>query len=374
MRSFTLFHIFYASNRYLKFLLLSFIFFFNYTTVNAQKYTESFNIAPPFTTYPGVPSWNQTATITLGGIAYELVNGGNGGWAHQTTGGFSNTANLLYSTAATTGVTIQRKDKAEFQFYGVWLKYTNVNNSAYLPPYLSVTYNGSTLPMETYAKNTTVVLDKNVRVTSVTLFFSGLLNLNLDNVIVGPALAPLPVTYSSVKAYRLNSGIQVNWNVATESGVDHYEIEKSPDGQQFVNVKSISPKNNSYSAANYLWFDANVSGENHYYRIKAVFNTGSSTYSRVVNAGIAKNNESISVHPNPVRGNTINLQINNQPKGIYLISLYNNSGQQLFHKTFEHTGGSASQALDINNSFIKGIYQLKVSGPSRIYTQKVVKN
>ncbi|MBD0260645.1 MAG: hypothetical protein ICV83_33420, partial [Cytophagales bacterium] len=153
----------------------------------AQQYTADFTAAPTLIDYPGVPFWKQTAEVTLGGTVYHIVNGGNGGWQHVTSGGNGNSASILYSTAATTSVTIRRQDNAPFTFNGAWLRYTNSTDPTfYPPPYLTVSYVGAApaVPAETYLGNTTVTLIKNLTVTAVTFSFSGLLDLYFDNLIV----------------------------------------------------------------------------------------------------------------------------------------------------------------------------------------------
>ncbi|MGN6532766.1 MAG: hypothetical protein ACTHK0_13575, partial [Ginsengibacter sp.] len=195
--------------------------------------TEHFTTAPTLIDWPGVPSWKQIAEVTIDGVVYQLENGGNGGWAFVGNGGYGNTSNIAYSTAATTNVTIKRKDSKPFNFYGVWLKYTNSTTLPYYPPpYLKVTYTGSTTAEETYGANTTVTLSKSsgVAVTSVNLNFTGLINLNLDELIVGPAAVPAPVitgnppnrtvclNNNTTFSITANDATSYQWQVNTGSG------------------------------------------------------------------------------------------------------------------------------------------------------------
>ncbi len=167
----------------------------------AQQYTADFTAAPTLIDYPGVPSWKQTAEVTLGGTVYQVSNGGNGGWQHMTTGGNGNSGSIFYSTAATVSVTIKRKDNAPFIFNGAWLRYTNSTNAAfYPPPYLTVTYVGAipATSTETYADNTTIVLSKNVTVSHVIFSFSGLFDLYFDDLIVSAAAPTLATVGTNV--------------------------------------------------------------------------------------------------------------------------------------------------------------------------------
>ncbi|WP_232835141.1 MBG domain-containing protein, partial [Pleomorphovibrio marinus] len=168
--------------------------------------------------HPSVPSWKTTAEVTIGGVVYVLTNGGNGGWAFSSSGGFNNSSCLHYSTAATTSVNIRRKDGERFQFYGVWLKYTNSNHSAYTPPYLTVNYIGSSTSSETYGRNTTVNLSKDENVTSVSLMFSGLFELYLDNLIVGPAKASAPSVNTSDASNVAGTMAILGGNVTNDGG------------------------------------------------------------------------------------------------------------------------------------------------------------
>ena len=72
------------------------------------------------------------------------------------------------------------------------------------------------------------------------------------------------------------------------------------------------------------------------------------------------NISSVNVYPNPVVGNTIQLQLNNMDKGIYSITLTNQAGQIAYYKQFNHDGSTNVQTLDIGGKLIKGTYVLKV--------------
>ncbi|CAD5267481.1 MBG domain-containing protein [Imperialibacter sp. 75] len=179
--------------------------------------TESFASSPTLISHPSVPSWKTSAEVTIGGVVYELLNGGNGGWAFSGSGGVSNSSSLFYSTAATSSITIKRKDGARFQFYGVWLKYKNFT-SGYTAPWLTANYNGSGVSSDTYGSNTTVTISKNLNVTTVTLMFSGLWELNFDNLIVGPAIASLPTVTTTAADLIGGTYASLGGNVTSDGG------------------------------------------------------------------------------------------------------------------------------------------------------------
>ncbi|MDM1551662.1 MBG domain-containing protein [Empedobacter falsenii] len=209
--------------------IIVFLFFVNIKAEGQTVY--SFPTTPTWIPYPGVPSWIQTAEVTIDGVVYQISNAGNGSWEHKSTGGNSTSTSLYFATAADMIITIKRKDGQRFQFYDVWLKYTNIMGGLYQPPWLEVTYSGSSKPNETYGANTTTHLtNKNVSVTEVRLKYSGLLELNLDDLKVGPAL---PEANSAPTNITLSKN-DVNENVAAGTAIGTLSTTDPDAGDTFT--------------------------------------------------------------------------------------------------------------------------------------------
>ena len=182
----------------------------------------------------------------------------------------------------------------------------------------------------------------------------------------------LPLSYTTVKAYQQNTGIQVEWNIATENNIDHYEVEKSANGNDFKKLSTATAKDNNNVAAGYTWFDANPFNGNNFYRIKAVDKSGHVKYSEVVVVKVGNGRADIVIYPNPVKEGTLNIQLNNEPQGTYIIQLFNSLGQQLLTKTIVHAGGSAAQTIKLSSTVSKGIYQLQVTNGETKKTQQII--
>lgn len=185
--------------------------------------------------------------------------------------------------------------------------------------------------------------------------------------------APLPVTITNVAAYQKNTNIAVDWKVANEMNMLKYDVEKSIDGTTFTTVATINVTG-TYNAANsYNWLDENAVQGNNFYRIKSYDNNGEVKYSSIVKVTIGQKEGSFSIYPNPITGNVINLQINNQPAGNYHVRLTNNIGQVLYVSSFNNNGGSNSQSLNTGSKLPVGIYQLEIIGQDNNHnTQKVI--
>lgn len=181
--------------------------------------------------------------------------------------------------------------------------------------------------------------------------------------IVFKAASPLPVTFSVVKAYQADKNISVEWKVEAEKNVKQYVIEKSVNGQEFSSATTVAAKNNNNSAANYYWIDINPVLKNNYYRIKSIGEDEVVRYSNIVKVFIGSANSGISVYPNPVVNGVINLQLTNQPKGIYDLKLLNKAGQVVQISQVSHSDGNGTETLQINKALPHGSYQLQVTRP-----------
>ena len=173
-------------------------------------------------------------------------------------------------------------------------------------------------------------------------------------------MSALPITITSVTAAAKGIDNRVQWTVANESGIKEYEIEKSADGNQFNQIQVVKAVNSV--KGNYEVTDKNVNSGTNYYRIKIVSVDGKETYTQVVKVINRKQQGTISVYPNPINGDVIHLQLNNQPSGIYKIKLYNSAGQVLISKNISHSEGSSEEDIKCDN-LPKGIYQLKIMKP-----------
>ncbi len=182
----------------------------------------------------------------------------------------------------------------------------------------------------------------------------------------------LPVTLTDVRAYQKEKGIKIDWSSLTEINIGSYEVEKSIIGQHFEKVANVQPKGNNAVAQSYTWFDANVNQGNNFYRIKVTEKSRAVKYSQVVKVDISKGSSSITVFPNPVKGNVIGLQMSNLDRGNYTISLYSNSAQKFYSGIIEHRGGSATYSLPTGRQISKGIYSLHINNGETVINRMVI--
>ena len=227
--------------------------------------------------------------------------------------------------------------------YQLVIDATNYSNG--LSPYLVDSYKGTRSSLTNGVNTISFAVDAAISATYTNRFS-----------IVFDA-GTLPVNSIAASASLNNKIATISWNTVGEKNVSHYVVEKSTDAKSFATIGQSTAKNTA--TANYSTTDNTVTATT-YYRIKAVSNTGVSSYSNVAKLSSINSQLSISLYPNPLKGKTLNVSIDNASTGKYTVSIYNALGQSVSVQTISHTGGSASHALTISNRLASGVYNVAI--------------
>jgi len=93
---------------------------------------------------------------------------------------------------------------------------------------------------------------------------------------------------------------------------------------------------------------------------------------KVINVETKLDSPKVTIYPNPVTGNTMNLNITGYvEKGPIELKIFNILGKMVYHQTFTLTG--SEQTIDCS-SLPKGIYLLKLYGSNEYNTYKIIKD
>lgn len=96
------------------------------------------------------------------------------------------------------------------------------------------------------------------------------------------ANSPLPVEWINFRAeWENNTGVSLRWQVAAESGVSHYEVQRSLNGVHFQTIARIEPAGNAASYAHSDRALPYTSQGGYWYRIRAVDYDGTASYTQV---------------------------------------------------------------------------------------------
>ncbi len=160
----------------------------------------------------------------------------------------------------------------------------------------------------------------------------------------------LPVNKINLFAVENRKDIIINWTAISNAQV-FYEIEKSLDGITFNRIgKTLS---NSFTDS----FNQNA---NTYYRIKAISEDGTVTYSNTIK--LTSNHlplTTMTIYPNPMIGRKVAIQMSNFNKGKYLVKVTNELGQNVAESTINCLGGLTDYSIDFGN-ISNGLYKVSI--------------
>jgi hypothetical protein len=180
---------------------------------------------------------------------------------------------------------------------------------------------------------------------------------------VGKAGVPLPLKFDEIKALQKNNGVEIDWSSLTETNVDHYEIERSTDGRNFISIGQVRARGNNDDRNDYSYQDNSAAGAVYFYRIKGVDIDAKAMYSSIVK--IMMNQQpalGIIIYPNPVTGHQLSYQVANLIKGEYTLRLFNTTGQEVYGKQLNHQGGSIAEVIVLPPTIKTGVYTLQLTG------------
>ncbi|HTQ64245.1 MAG TPA: hypothetical protein VMI12_05580 [Puia sp.] len=157
----------------------------------------------------------------------------------------------------------------------------------------------------------------------------------------------------------------LNWNAVAEQNCDHFEIERSLDGERFEKVGEVK-RNEAISPDENYNFRDNVRptvARNYdlYYRLKQVDANGDFTYSKVLIARMynTKTLAALSVTPDPVL-NDILVNVQLKMRSYIVIKLTDDNGNLLIKKTMRASEEFNTYKLDDTHELKPGMYSLEV--------------
>ncbi|MBC5773955.1 T9SS type A sorting domain-containing protein [Pontibacter sp. KCTC 32443] len=160
------------------------------------------------------------------------------------------------------------------------------------------------MPSDAYAANQDFTLSLAAGGTTVT---TGLNTVTCED----GGITPLPVELLSFEGKATQSGIELEWETASESNNDHFEIERSSDGKNFASIGIVDGAGNSNTKRSYNYLDdVNYNGM-YYYRLRQVDFDGEKTFSNVIAVQLKATPDSgqMAVYPNPAPGNIITVSV-----------------------------------------------------------------
>ncbi|HQY40730.1 MAG TPA: choice-of-anchor Q domain-containing protein [Ferruginibacter sp.] len=175
--------------------------------------------------------------------------------------------------------------------------------------------------------------------------------------IVFKPIGTVPVTFIDVAATRnTDKSIAVKWKVENELNIITYSIERSSNGIHFSVLGATTANGNRY----YLYNDLQPLMQINYYRIKASGLNGETIYSNIVKVLPEKIKPGMSVYPNPVTNNKINIRFTNMPLGNYNLQLLQADGKLVQQQIVAILAPVYEYGMMLGKTVAAGYYVLKI--------------
>jgi uncharacterized protein (DUF1501 family) len=181
--------------------------------------------------------------------------------------------------------------------------------------------------------------------------------------------APLPINDIVLKTKWNNNAVAISFEVFENERFEYFSIQKSIDGIDFENIQSIY-NTNDRSIETYNYIDEYVNWSLIYYKIIGYEKQGGRKNSKIV-AVKNENKQQVSVYPNPVENNIINIDFHtnlSQYVDFYIVGVL---GETLFYDKKLVKGKSAT--LHVPNMFDPNtIYILNINFNGMSITEKIL--
>lgn len=179
-----------------------------------------------------------------------------------------------------------------------------------------------------------------------------------DTVIVYKVCGPLPVEFLDFTAKNYNNEfIAINWSTASEKDNDHFEVQRSINGLDWITIGNVPSKGNGTSLQQYQYFDYNPLSGINYYRIKQVDIDDSFSYSKVVGVNFGKDTKLFSYYPNPTQ-NSLTLNFSTNSNSNFKVFIKDVLGRSYEMGQFNNEE-SVEHILDVS-SLSEGIYIIEI--------------
>jgi hypothetical protein len=184
-----------------------------------------------------------------------------------------------------------------------------------------------------------------------------------DTVYVNVLLPLIFINYKVISSTE--KSIQNIWTTANEVNVSHFNIQRSINSKDFINIAQQKAQNKNYNE--YEIIDNKPLFGDSYYRIQSIDKDGKASYTETKKITINDKQQTTSIYPNPAT-TTINIASQQNIQQIKLINQLGQTLQQLNNLNTKH------QTINIEQ-FAKGIYIVQITTLNgEIKTQKIVIN
>jgi SdrD B-like domain/Secretion system C-terminal sorting domain len=184
----------------------------------------------------------------------------------------------------------------------------------------------------------------------------------------------LPLIVNQFNGSYSDGMIQLNWSTYSEINIEHFDVERSTDGNNFRQVGKINTASRQLNSnANYGYLDITAQRGINYYRLAMVDNNGNYTYSKPIMVNVDIKGISVMiVYPNPF-SKRVQIRVNADKAEKVAINIINSNGVLMSTQEAHTQVGDNNIAINKVDALPGGIYYIEVVSSTRSLKTKVMK-
>ncbi len=193
--------------------------------------------------------------------------------------------------------------------------------------------------------------------------------------IINPEAGPLPVILARFSGTLLNDNtVKLDWGTSMEINCREFIIERSFDGNVFSKGASVAGHGTTSLYHSYTSTDdiPSYAGNVAYYRLRQIDIDGKENVSKVIAIKLKKDNQVVSVSPNPFTS-YLNINMDWSKSETITAKVINVQGKEVFSKTVQVTKGLNNVRIDELSKLPSGNYFIQFISATERFTQKVTK-
>jgi hypothetical protein len=182
--------------------------------------------------------------------------------------------------------------------------------------------------------------------------------------------SPLPITLTRFSGNCDKNGVNLTWTTATETNVNHFEVERSRDGKSWELIANVQAIGNSSVANSYSYVDKN-GFDMLYYRLRSVDNDGTSETFNPISVSCNDINDSWSLYPIPAN-DAVTITINSSKNIEDVILVIDMNGRLVQQQAISLQKGINALNLTISQ-LAKGSYVVKLKNNAELAPIRLMK-
>ncbi len=158
--------------------------------------------------------------------------------------------------------------------------------------------------------------------------------------------------------------MDLNWETATETENDHFNVLRSKDGLQWKTIAMVPGKGNSGINTYYQFTDVNPFSGSSFYKLQNTDIDGHVYFSAVQMIQFSDNADPFLIYPNPTPG-ALNIKSNSTES--FSLQIFNSTGQ-LVRVSAENL---SSKIMDLSD-LTTGVYFVHILVSGNMFTHAII--